>query len=91
MNEDIELMMDIYETYEVDWMGDSFSDPSQLTRHHIIKRERGGENGVSNYALLTQKSHILLHYLEKYYYQHSFSPNLSSIILDIWSFVILSC
>ena len=61
--------MDIYETYEVDWMGDSFSDPSQLTRHHIIKRERGGENGVSNYALLTQKSHILLHYLEENYYK----------------------
>ncbi len=64
MNEDIELMVKIYGTYEVDWMGCEFDDPECLTRHHIVKREDGGENGISNYALLTYRSHMLLHYME---------------------------
>ena len=67
MNEDIKLMMKIYGTYEYDWLGDPFESESELTRHHIVKRENGGENGISNYALLTKKSHIFLHYLEDNY------------------------
>ena len=67
MNEDIRIMMKIYGTHDVDWMGDTFSNPSDLTRHHIVKREDGGENGISNYALLTKDSHIILHYLEDNY------------------------
>ncbi len=67
MNEDIKLMMKIYGTYEYDWLGDPFNDPSELTRHHIVKKEKDGENGISNYALLTKKSHIFVHYLEENY------------------------
>ncbi len=67
MNEEIELMVRIYNTYEVDWMGDNFDDINELTRHHIVKKCDGGENGISNYALLTHKSHILLHYFEEHY------------------------
>ena len=67
MNEDIKLMMKIYGTYEYDWLGDPFESESELTRHHIEKRENGGENDISNYALLTKKSHIFLHYLEDNY------------------------
>ena len=65
MNEDIKIMMEIYDTYQYDWLGDEFNSPSELTRHHIIKREDGGENGISNYALLTHSSHQFIHYLEE--------------------------
>lgn len=67
MNVDVELMMRIYGTYEYDWMGYPFSDPSELSRHHIVKKQYDGENGVSNYALLTKTSHIFLHYMEDNY------------------------
>ena len=67
MNEDVKIMMLVYGTYKYDWLGDEFTNPSQLTRHHIVKREKGGENGISNYALLTNKSHIFLHFLEDNY------------------------
>ena len=65
MNYDIRLMICIYGTEEYDWLGDKIKDPSKLTKHHIVKKELGGENGVSNYALLTVKSHRLMHLLEE--------------------------
>ena len=64
MNDDIVFMMKIYGTYDIDWMGDEIKSSSDLTRHHIIKKEDGGENGILNYALLTTRSHHLMHYLE---------------------------
>jgi len=81
MNEDIRLMVKIYKTYEVDWMGDPFSDISALTKHHIVKKENGGENGISNYALLTRKSHDLLHFLETNYYEDY--VNLNRLFLEL--------
>lgn len=77
MNQDIELMIKSYETYEKDWMGDKIKNLSSLTRHHIVKKENGGENGISNYALLTKNSHSLLHYLEvNYYHEYVYLNNL---------------
>ena len=67
MNQDIEIMQKIYGTYELDWMGDKINYPSDLTRHHIIKKENDGDNDISNYALLTKSSHSLLHFLESNY------------------------
>ena len=69
MNEDIEEMLKIYQTYEIDWMGDEIRDLSDLTRHHIVKRCKDGEDDINNYALLTTSSHRLLHYLEDNYYE----------------------
>ena len=69
MNEDIRIMMGIYDTYNHDWLGDEFKDPSELTRHHIIKKEHNGDNCMSNYALLTRSSHMFLHFLEENYYK----------------------
>jgi len=65
MNYDIRLMISIYGTEEYDWLGDKIKDITKLTKHHIVKKENGGENGVSNYALLTSKSHRLMHLLEE--------------------------
>jgi len=67
MNQDIELMIKIYNTNKVDWLGYEINSPSDLTRHHIIKKEKGGEDNINNYALLTKESHILLHFMENSY------------------------
>ena len=66
MNDDIKFMCRIYGTSDVDWMGAKIVN-NNLTRHHIVKKEDGGENGISNYALLTPESHHLLNYLEDNY------------------------
>lgn len=68
MNSDIKLMMKIYNTYDVDWMGDKISGGNPLTRHHIVKKENGGRDDISNYALLTEQSHRLLNFMEYQYY-----------------------
>lgn len=65
MNADIKLMLNIYQTYDIDWLGDKITKIDKLTRHHIQKKEENGENGISNYALLTSKSHNLLNEIEQ--------------------------
>ena len=67
MNEEILQMMNIYNTFNLDWMGDEIKTPSDLTRHHIKKKQHDGENDINNYALLTTNSHHLIHYLEVNY------------------------
>ena len=67
MNDDIRSMIEMYNTYELDWMGDSINSLSNLTRHHIVKKENNGVDDINNYALLTSYSHQLLHYLETNY------------------------
>jgi len=67
MNDDILYMVKIYSTYDTDWLGDKFNDLSELTRHHIVKKEHGGQDSIKNYALLTRKSHSFIHYLEVNY------------------------
>jgi len=67
INSDIVYMAKIYNTYERDWLGDPINSISELTRHHIVKKQYGGENGISNYALLTRNSHAFIHYLEDNY------------------------
>ena len=64
MNEEILEIMTLYNTFNIDWMGDTIKSPSDLTRHHIIKKQHNGENSINNYALLTTTSHHLIHYLE---------------------------
>lgn len=66
--DDIDTMLKIYNTYDVDWMGDKIENSNPLTKHHIIKKAKSGENDINNYALLTVKSHRLLHYIEQNYY-----------------------
>ena len=81
MNNDIEYMLQIYGTYEYDWLGDEIKNLSDLTRHHIVKKEDGGENGISNYALLTKKSHEFMNYLEENYYKEYLYLN--KLFLDL--------
>ena len=67
MNEDIDYMIKLYKTTDLDWMGDKINNPCDLTRHHIIKKQYNGEDSISNYALLTTYSHHLIHYFEIQY------------------------
>lgn len=64
MNNDIRLMLKIYKTKNIDWMGSPVCTKKELTRHHIFKAVYGGASHISNYALLTKKSHQFLHLLE---------------------------
>ena len=48
-------------------MGDEIKSLSDLTRHHIVKKEDDGIDDISNYALLTSYSHHFIHYLEIHY------------------------
>ena len=64
MNQDIQEMINIYKTFNIDWMGEKINNLSDLTRHHITKKQYNGEDSISNYALLTTTSHHLIHYLE---------------------------
>ncbi len=68
MTSDIKLMLKIYKTVNFDWMGAEIKRVEDLTKHHIVKKEAGGANDISNYALLLPKSHQLLHFMEEHYY-----------------------
>ena len=37
---DIDTMLKIYNTYEIDWMGDKIDSTNPLTKHHIIKKSK---------------------------------------------------
>ena len=54
MNSDIELMLEKYQTYNLDWMGDEIKDIRLLTKHHIVKieNEDGSKSGIK-YTLNT--------------------------------------
>lgn len=77
MNEDILNMIKIYNIIDLDWMGDKINDDTILTRHHIKKKEDGGEDDISNYAILTENSHHFLNFLEdNYFYEYNEINNL---------------
>lgn len=58
-------MLKIYKTKERDWLGYKIYRNTPLTRYHIFKRVYGGDNNISNYALLIEKSHENLHKIER--------------------------
>ena len=65
MNKDVKIMLKIYKTKERDWMGYKIYRNTPLIRHHIFKKVYGGDNNISNYALLIEKSHEDLHRIER--------------------------
>lgn len=64
MNKDIKKMLKIYKTIDRDWLGFKINKKDILTRHHIIKKVHWEINDISNYAILTEQSHQLLHKIE---------------------------
>ena len=58
-------MVDIFKTYEYDWMNFRVEN-DDLTYHHIKKAEDGGERTIDNGALLTNRAHKYLHKMETF-------------------------
>ena len=59
-----EDMIKIYRTNSYDWLGDKITKKNSITYHHIVKAEDGGNETIENGALLTIKSHSLIHQIE---------------------------
>ncbi len=60
----LKIMLKKYKPEGVDWMNFILSRRNPYTFHHIISRHDGGEDDVSNGAILTRNAHDLLHILE---------------------------
>ena len=56
-------MIEIFNTYQYDWMNFLIKD-NDLTYHHIVKAENGGKRTIDNGALLTNRAHVYLHMME---------------------------
>ena len=57
-------MIEMYKIKDYDWMGFKIDNISDLTFHHIIKAENGGDYSLENGAILTKKAHDFLHCIE---------------------------
>ena len=58
-------MLKIYKPYShLDWLNYKIVRKNDLTFHHIIKKENGGNRSISNGALLLPVSHQYLHLIE---------------------------
>ncbi len=57
-------LIDIFKPNGVDWMNVEKTNSNDYTYHHILKKEYGGKVHTNNGAILTEKSHVYLHYLE---------------------------
>lgn len=58
-------MLKIYKPYShLDWLNYKIVRKNDLTFHHIIKKENGGNKSISNGALLLPLSHQYLHLIE---------------------------
>lgn len=57
-------MIKIYNISDTDWMSFRIYKTSDLTFHHIIKAENGGDYSLENGAILTKKAHDFLHCIE---------------------------
>lgn len=64
MNEMLGNMLVIFGYSDYDWLGFKITKDNPLTCHHIRKYNEGGENIISNTALLTVSAHRYLHSIE---------------------------
>ena len=63
MNELKNIIIELYQIYEYDWMG--YKIDNDLTYHHILKKEDGGTITLDNGVLLTDRAHVYLHKIER--------------------------
>lgn len=65
MNKITKEMLHIYKPLSnLDWLNYKIVRKSDLTFHHIVKRENGGKKELSNGALLIPVAHQYLHLIE---------------------------
>ena len=63
-NKNLKKMLKIYQPNGYDWMNFVLTRRNPYTFHHIVSRSDGGEDDISNGAILTRRAHDLLHILE---------------------------
>ena len=56
-------LIKIYKPLDICWLGYKLT-PSNATYHHILKKEYGGKEIISNGALLAENAHKYLHIIE---------------------------
>ena len=64
MKEVTRELIKLYKPIDLDWLNYKVNRPSDLTYHHIIKKENGGLYTLDNGALLTSTAHQYLHIIE---------------------------
>ena len=74
-------MINMYAMEDIDWLGYKMTRDNPYTFHHIIKREKGGEERFDNGAILTTLSHRYLHIIE--YKEPAIYHSLNGILLII--------
>ncbi len=57
-------MIEMFQTYEVDWLGYPITEENMLTFHHVEKKADGGLFVLENGALLTLDAHEELNTIE---------------------------
>jgi hypothetical protein len=57
-------MIKIYKPLGRDWLNYKVTQSNPLTFHHIVKRENGGKEEITNGALVTETGHQYLHIIE---------------------------
>lgn len=60
----LQQLISIYNPTDYDWLSYQITKKNILTLHHIIKRADGGVLSIDNSALLTKRSHRVLHICE---------------------------
>lgn len=82
MRDIVKEMVDIWQMVDVDWLGYKLEPYDKFSYHHIIKREHGGLETISNGAILCYNtSHQYLHIIE--YKDFDMYMYLTSILLTI--------
>lgn len=64
MNNTLKTMLKIWKIQDMDWLG--YENTERYSFHHIIKKCNGGQQVISNGAILHQGSHGYLHTIEYY-------------------------
>ena len=64
MKEVTRELIKFYKPLTLDWLNYKVVRPSDITFHHIIKKEDGGLYTLDNGALLTSTAHQYLHIIE---------------------------
>ena len=57
-------MIKIYKPLGYDWLNYKVTQSNPLTFHHIVKKSDGGEEEITNGALITEIGHQYLHIIE---------------------------
>ena len=58
------IMINMYNMLNMDWLGYTLEKNDIFTFHHITKKEHGGKMEINNGAILTNVSHPYLHIIE---------------------------